>query len=112
MTIFYKVYIFSNLVLQCDQTGTKDAISSSWSSWLTWKVEGVNSLSKFHTIWILSRRRFCIDQDNNLVCAIEEIQRGHWKERKDLKNQFLNGINNPICAHEKSFETYNIEIVP
>ena len=63
-------------------------------------------------IWILSRRRFCIDQDNNLVCAIEEIQRGHWKERKDSKNQFLNGINNPICAHEKSFETCDIEIVP
>ena len=98
-------------MLRCDQTGMNKGKSSSWSSWLQWKVEGVNSSSKYHIIWVLSRRRFCIDQDNGFICAIEEIQRGHCKDVKRYENNFINEINNPICAHEKSFEMCNIEIV-
>ena len=97
--------------MRCDQTGISDGKSSYWSSWLNWKVEGVNSSTKFQTTWVLSRRRFCIDQGNSFICAIEEIQRGHYKEFKDSRKNFLNEIDNPICAHEKSFEAFDIEIV-
>ena len=98
--------------MQCDQKRIRDATYRGWSKWLPWKVEGLKNANKLHATWILSRRRFCIDQRSRLTCVIEEIQSGHCKDINISKNKFFDEIHSPICAHEKSFETCDIEIVP
>ena len=62
--------------------------------------------------WILSRRRYCIHKTNNVICVVEELQNGHCDEVDSPENLKSKEMNDPMCAHETSFEKCDIKIVP
>ena len=74
-------------------------------------MEGILKQDVSKTTWVLSRRRFCIDNSGVRFCVIEEKQNGHCLIRHPSDTSKFGVIDNPICGHEKSFENCEISIV-
>ena len=89
----------------------KDANQIGWTKWLHWKLQGLKAENTLKTTWTLLRRRFCVDKTVNPNCLIEERQNGHCDVIEDHLFSKGREINNPICAHERSYEDCDIKIV-
>ena len=90
----------------------KDANQIGWSKWLPWKLQGMKTENPLKTTWKLLRRRFCVDKTVTSNCLIEEHQNGYCDVIEDPRFSTLRELNNPICAHERSYEDCDIKIVP